>query len=70
MKKAHYSIAPLFGLALMLGSVPALADVKDGVDAWGRGDFETAINEWRGPAEKGDADAQFNLGRPGAFASH
>jgi len=63
MKKAHYSIAPLFGLALMLGSATAFADVKDGVDAWGRGDFETAINEWRGPAEKGDADAQFNLGQ-------
>lgn len=63
MKQAHNSIVPLFGLALILGSAPALADVKDGVDAWGRGDFQTAINEWRGPAEKGDADAQFNLGQ-------
>lgn len=63
MKKAYNSIAPLLGLALILGSAPALADVKDGVDAWERGDFQTAINEWRGPAEKGDADAQFNLGQ-------
>jgi len=40
---------------------PALADVKAGVDAWSRGDYATAIKEWRPPAEKGDADAQFNL---------
>ncbi|WP_373491135.1 SPOR domain-containing protein [Parasphingorhabdus sp.] len=63
MKKAHHSFAPLLGMALMLVSTPALADVKAGVDAWGRGDFQTALNEWRGPAAKGDADAQFNLGQ-------
>ena len=45
----------------MLCSIPALADVKDGVDAWGRGDYKTAVNEWKGPATAGDADAQFNL---------
>ena len=63
MKKAHHSIASLLGMALILGSAPALADVKAGVDAWGRGDYQTAIKEWRGPADKGDADAQFNLGQ-------
>lgn len=40
---------------------PAVADVKDGVDAWSRGDYKAAISQWRGPAERGDADAQFNL---------
>ncbi len=45
----------------ILCSVPALADVKDGVDAWGRGEYQTAVNEWKGPAAAGDADAQFNL---------
>lgn len=40
---------------------PALADVKDGVDAWGRGDYKAAVAEWRGPANAGDADAQFNM---------
>ncbi len=44
-------------------SATALADVKDGVDAWGRGDYKTAISEWRGPANAGDADAQFNMGQ-------
>ena len=47
--------------ALLLLGQPALADVKDGVDAWTRGDFARAVKEWRGPALKGDPDAQFNL---------
>lgn len=46
-----------------LASVPALADVKAGVEAWQRGDYKKAIAEWRGPAVAGDADAQFNLGQ-------
>jgi uncharacterized protein len=42
---------------------PALADVKTGVEAWGRGDYKMAIKEWRPLAINGDADAQFNLGQ-------
>lgn len=49
------------GAALL--AMPALADVKAGVDAWSRGDYKKAIAEWRGPAVEGDADAQFNLGQ-------
>lgn len=49
-------------LALTMAT-PALADVKAGVDAWERGDFAKAVAEWRDPAAKGDADAQFNLGQ-------
>jgi uncharacterized protein len=44
-------------------SSPALADVKAGVEAWTKGDFPTAVAEWRPLAIKGDADAQFNLGQ-------
>lgn len=51
------------GLAALALAAPAAADVKDGVDAWSRGDFATAIAEWRGPADAGDADAQFNMGQ-------
>jgi len=54
----------LFAMAAggaLIGAAPAMADVKAGVDDWGRGDFAAAVREWRGPAEKGDADAQFNL---------
>lgn len=46
-----------------LASLPALADVKAGVEAWQRGDYKKAIAEWRGPAVAGDPDAQFNLGQ-------
>jgi uncharacterized protein len=47
--------------AAFLLSQPASADVKAGVDAWARGDFRAAVDEWRGPAVAGDPDAQFNL---------
>ncbi len=50
-------------VAIALIAVPALADVKAGVDAWARGDYRKAVEEWRGPAVAGDADAQFNLGQ-------
>ena len=47
--------------AMLAIAPPALADVKAGVDAWSRADYDAAVNEWRTPAAKGDADAQFNL---------
>ena len=42
-------------------AAPVSADVKDGVDAWSRGDYRAAVEEWRGPADGGDPDAQFNM---------
>ena len=53
------------GLTIALGMMgtAARADVKAGVDAWSRGDYPTAIKEWRPLAINGDADAQFNLGQ-------
>jgi TPR repeat protein len=53
----------LAALALSLVAAPAVADVKDGVDAWSRGEYEAAVKQWREPAIKGDADAQFNMGQ-------
>ena len=53
-------LAGFAGLAL---AAPALADVKDGVDAWSRGDYPAAVREWQAPADKGDPDAMFNLGQ-------
>ena len=44
-------------------ATPAMADTKAGVDAWNRGDYKTAVDEWRKAAIAGDADAQFNLGQ-------
>jgi uncharacterized protein len=40
---------------------PALADVKQGVDAWSAGEYAQAVKEWQGPAQAGDPDAMFNL---------
>jgi hypothetical protein len=37
--------------------------VKTGIDAWQRSDYAGAVNIWRPLAEKGDADAEFNLGQ-------
>ena len=51
----------LAAAALALFAVPALADVKAGVDAWTSGDFTRAVVEWQGPASAGDPDALFNL---------
>lgn len=54
------------GLALLVigfAGGTAIADVKDGVDAWSRGEYDKAVAQWRDPALKGDADAQFNLGQ-------
>lgn len=40
------------------------ADVPSAsIAAWERGDYGTAVREWRPLAERGDADAQFNLGQ-------
>ena len=54
----------IFGAAAVaaaLAASPAAADVKAGVDAWSRGDYRVAIEQWRPLAIAGDADAQFNL---------
>ena len=49
--------------AALLAATSAAADVKTGVDAWSRGDYARAVGEWKAPAERGNADAQFNLGQ-------
>ena len=48
-------------LVLSITAAPAAADVKTGVDAWARGEYSRAVQEWRTPAVQGDPDAQFNL---------
>jgi len=61
-----FRTAALLALPLAAASMlaaPALADVKDGVDAWQAGNYQAAVAEWRPLALAGDADAQFNLGQ-------
>lgn len=57
--------APAGALVLdgVLFSGVARADVKSGVDAWSQGDYGKAVDEWRPLADRGDADAQFNMGQ-------
>jgi TPR repeat protein len=47
-------------LSLSLMSI-AYADFNDGWDAYNKGDYKSAVNEWRSVARKGDASAQNNL---------
>jgi cell division septation protein DedD len=61
--KKRLATLMLAGLAAFACPPPALADVKDGVDAWSSGDWDAAIAEWRAPAQAGDPDAQFNMGQ-------
>jgi tetratricopeptide (TPR) repeat protein len=54
----------LVGAFLIAAPVCAQVDpVKAGVEAYERGDYRTAVEKWRAPADKGNADAQFNMGQ-------
>ena len=49
---------------LIAAAAPAEAQsVKAGIEAWQRADYVGAVAIWRSLAEKGDADAEFNLGQ-------
>jgi len=50
--------------AFVVLSAPLSAQsVKAGIEAWQRADYGAAVAIWRPLAERGDADAQFNLGQ-------
>ena len=59
-KLSFKNLAIIFGLHLLC--FPVLADWEKGLDAYEKGDYETAIKEWERLASQGDADAQYNLG--------
>ena len=48
---------------IALGAPLSAQSVAAGADAWAKGDYDTAVENWRPLAEKGDPDAQFNLGQ-------
>ena len=52
----------VLGLSFVCLAMPARADSQAGVDAHKRGDYATALREWRPLAEQGDANAQYNIG--------
>jgi TPR repeat protein len=55
----------LVAALLILAASPPVAaqSVKAGIEAWQKADYAGAVAIWRTLAEKGDADAQFNLGQ-------
>jgi TPR repeat protein len=50
-------------ISILFFCAPAFADFAKGSDAAQKGDFVTALKEWKPLAEQGDADAQYRLGR-------
>lgn len=46
----------------LLVALPVRADSDDGAEAYERGDYATALKEWRPLAEQGNAGAQTLLG--------
>ncbi len=44
------------------GALPEETDFEVGVEVWDRGDYDTALREFRLLAEQGHAQAQVNLG--------
>lgn len=64
MKLIRFSLLAALVAAVATAS-PALAPktVRDGISAWQRGDYAAAVAIWQPLAEKGDADAAFNLGQ-------
>ena len=54
----------LLALTIGFAAVPVSAQsVKAGIEAWQKGDAAEAVKIWQPLAEKGDADAAFNLGQ-------
>ena len=55
----------LLAAALLIASAASVSaqSVRAGIDAWQKSDYSGAVAIWRPLAEKGDADAQFNLGQ-------
>lgn len=50
-------------LLLAVSAAPAHADFKAGAEAYARGDYKTAVDEWLPSAANGDPRALFNLGQ-------
>ena len=56
------ALATLVLAAALLAPPAAAAEFGEGKKAMNRGDYAAALEIWRPLAEKGDADAQYNLG--------
>ena len=62
MKRLIINLCLTINLVLESFGVGWSSDYKKGMDAYIKGDYATALNEWWPLAEEGDASAQYNLG--------
>ena len=62
MKRTLKALVLGFSLLVASGGIGYAADFQKGVEAFQKGDYATALREWRPLAEQGLAAAQFNLG--------
>jgi len=58
----HLLLLPVLLLTLLVGNPAFSADFQKGLDAVQKGDFATALKEWKPLAEKGHAKSQYHLG--------
>lgn len=56
-----------FLIAGALAGAAHAQTVRDGILAWQKGDYKAAVELWRPLADRGDADALFNLGQSYRF---
>jgi TPR repeat protein len=54
-------------VAAALAGVASAQTVKQGIEAWQKGDFKAAVEIWRPLADSGDPDALFNLAQAYRF---
>src|SRR4051812_15580615 len=74
---AHVSVAlsnlgglmRTLALSLLLCSTAAVAGLKEGYEALSRKDYVTAANEYRPLADRGNAEAQYRIGRMYEFGN-
>ena len=60
---------PLLVVPLLLSSTVAIAGLKEGYAALIKKDYVTAANEYRPLAERGNAEAQYRIGRMYEFGN-
>lgn len=64
MKSSRFSfLAAMTAAGVLCAAAVSAQTVRAGIEAWQRSDYAAAVAIWRPLAEKGDADAAFNLGQ-------
>ena len=64
MKLSQFSFLTVLAASVAVAAPgSSVKTVRDGIAAWQRADYSTAVAIWRPLADRGDADAQFNLGQ-------